>query len=156
MDKKLVARLYPESCGEWLNVWMEIGDEGRPLGIVLEPVLFNIFINDTSSGIECTLSNFEDDTKPHGTVDTPEGWYVIQRDPDRLKQWAPVKFMRFNQSKYKVFHLAHGIPCYQYRLRDVRMERSPAEKDLGVLVGEKLDMSQRCTLTAQKANCILD
>jgi len=27
MDKELVARSYPESDGQWLSVWMEIGDE---------------------------------------------------------------------------------------------------------------------------------
>ena len=50
--------------------------------------------------------------------------------------------MRFNKAKCKVVHLGRDNPCYQYKPESVRVELSPAKKDLGVLVNGKLDVNQ--------------
>ena len=42
-------------------------------GLVLGLILFNVFIRDIYSGVECTLSKFADDTKLWCAVSTPEG-----------------------------------------------------------------------------------
>ena len=49
-------------------------------------VLFNIFVRDMDSEIECILSRFADDTRMSKVVDTLEGRGAIQKDLDRLER----------------------------------------------------------------------
>jgi len=124
------------------------GESTTSLGRLLEPLLFNIFINDIDNGSECTLSKFLDVTNLSNVVAMPEG-------PDKLERWAHVNLMWFKKAKCRVLLLGQSSTQYQYRLGDEGIESSPDKKDLVVLVDEKLDLSQQCALAAQKASCIL-
>jgi len=117
---------------------------------------FNIFLCNTDSGIELTPIKFADDTKLSGAVDALEGRDATQRDLDSLERWAHANLMKFRGAKCKVLHFGWGNPKHKYRLGGDCLESSTEKKDLKVPVNERLSMSQKHALEAQKANCILD
>ncbi|GAB0204775.1 hypothetical protein GRJ2_002943100 [Grus japonensis] len=91
--------------------WIPV-TSGIPQGLALVLALFNIFVGDMDSGIECTISKFADDTKLCGAVNTLEGRDAIQKDLGGLESWACANHMKFNKAKCKVLHMEDQTPIF--------------------------------------------
>jgi len=63
--------------------------------------------------------------------------------------------MMFSKGKCRDLQQGRNNTMHQYRLGTDLLESSSVERDPGVLVGNKLTMSQHCAVVAKKANGIL-
>jgi len=115
---------------------------GVPQGLIL--VL--VSISDLDEGTECTLNNFADDIKLEG----------VQQDLSRVESWVEINLTKSDKGKHGDLHLGRRINhMHQYRLGDDLLGRSSAEKNLGVLVDNRLAMSWQHAHVTKKANSIL-
>lgn len=54
-------------------------DCGVPQGLIIWPVLFNVFVNKLDNRTDCTLSKLADDTKLRRIADTTDSCAAVQQ-----------------------------------------------------------------------------
>ena len=139
-----------DKYSEWAKV-----TSGVPQGSVLGPILFLVYINDLDVGIVSSLGKFADDSKLMKSICSNEDVSTVREDLKVLESWAETWQMEFNVDKCSVIHLGKTNPSADYRLFDKQLTVSDKERDLGVIVDNKLKFGEQCDSVVSKANATL-
>ena len=146
------------SASDWMPVL-----SGVPQGSVLGPICFVAFINDIDDVLDIVngfVCKFADDTKYGRIIRNEEDQKQMQRDIDRLNEWAEIWQMDFNTKKCKIMHCGSTNPQYNYCMNGYApagtvLQVVEEEKDIGVIVSNSLKPAAQCAKAAKKANGIL-
>lgn len=87
-------------------------------------------------------SDFTDDTKFGRMAIGPDRHAIIQQKLDRLKKWADKNLGKFRKEQFKALYLVRSNSVHHYMLRVTQLKSNLSEKDLGVLMDTKMNMSK--------------
>ena len=136
--------------GEIESEWRDILS-GVPQGSVLGPLLFVIYINDLPDGLESIFKMYADDSKV-----IAESGSKLQEDIVKNKGWCDKCSMCLNSSKCKVMHFGRANPEREYfigsGIERVKLEKTEAEKDLGMIVSSNGKNDRQAVKAINRAN----
>lgn len=82
-----------------------------------------------------------------------EGREALQKDLSELEGWMISSHTKFKKCKCQTLHLWRGNPSYLYRLTDEKLESSPKERNVGVLVSDNLNQSSNVLCSPKNQSC---
>ena len=136
------------------SVWAPVVS-GVPLGTVLGPLLFSLHINDITADIESEIRLFADDCVCYREIKDKEDTLKLQRDIDRLGDWARKWGMRFQPVKCNMMQLTrkhlNKIQA-SYTLEGAVLENMGNIKYLGVTITSNLKWNTHISNICTKAN----
>lgn len=113
-------------------------------------MLFNAFVGPVDSGINAPSADLL--WTPRSVEQSTHWREGIMPSRGTWTGLRSANVMKVSKAKCKVLQLVHGTPRHKYSLGEAVIGSSPAKKELGELVYEKLNMSQQCELTAWGSN----
>ena len=130
---------------------------GVPLGTVLGPLLFSLYINDIMVRIESEIRLFADHCVCYRQIDSIEE-HQNHKDIDQLGKWARKWGMRFQPVKCNIMQLTrkrikkiNGV----YSLEGTVLENVDNIKYLGMTISKDLKWNTHVSNVCTKTNRIL-
>ena len=127
---------------------------------MLGPLLFMLYINDITDGLQSTLEMFADDSKLYRIIKTPRDVEILQDDLNYISNWSKLWLLKFNTLKCTVIHLGRG-DHNTYTLYNQasgapnQLVSTTEQRDLGVWVTPDMSTSLHCHKIASNANQVL-
>ena len=142
-----------------LSDWKPV-TSGIPQGSVLGPILFVLYINDLPDVMQCSSQTYlyADDTKIFKEINSTGDCENLQSDIYLMNNWADTWMLKFHPDKCKTIRIGNSeLDHHQYSLKPgiPPMESSSAEKDVGVIIDDKLTFDKHITEKVNKANSIV-
>jgi len=90
---------------------------GVPRGIILDPIVFIIYINDILANITSTVKIYADKTKIYRTInESDKDIPALQLDLNKLSDWYNKWQLRFNPEKCEVMRVTHSRDRSRFNL----------------------------------------
>ena len=133
--------------------WQEV-TSGIPQGSVIGPILFVIYINDLPDLVKSSVYLFADDTKIFKIIDDQNDRDTLQEDLEKLTEWSQTWLLKFHPDKCKFMHIGKNEPPsdFHYNLMNTPLEQFQQEKDIGVIIDDKLNFENHISQKVKKAN----
>ena len=128
---------------------------GVPQGTVLGPLLFSLHTNDITADTESEIRLFADDCVCYREIKDTDDTFKLQRDIDRLENWARKWGMRFQPVKCKMMQLTrkhlNKIQA-SYTLEGAVLDNVDNIKYLGVTITNDLKWNTHISNIFTKGN----
>ena len=130
---------------------------GVPQGTVLGPILFLLHINDITENVSSETRLFADDCVCYREINDIEDCKILQRDINRLGEWAEKNGMRFQPVKCNIMRLSRkkNNIDFKYTLKGTELEQVDSIKYLGVNISNNLHWEKHIDEICNKAFKIL-
>ena len=174
----LINRKQRVVIGSSASDWKEVVS-GVPQGSVLGPLLFLIFINDMPGLVHHFCKLFADDTKLIAIFKNSSDKILLQKDIDALVNWSNIWKISFNEEKGKAMFIGgkkfdtlnsafiwpedssdpnldtdpHDRQC-RFKMNDSILGETIAERDLGIMVDNKLNRQNQLNHDSQGVCCL--